>query len=427
MNSNLRCALCVAAWCGSVVLFPLPARAKAPALERSSFVSEVLAANPGVEAARQSVRAAVARVRQAGPLPEPMIDVGVAPLSIASKEARFGYEVSVSQELPWFGKRGLERDAASAEAAAARRDYEGARRDLALTAALLYDDYYVATRALEINGYHAALMRAMRDAASAQLEIGRGSAQDSLRAEAELAHLEHDSFVLASERDVIAAQMNELLHRAPEAPLPPPVATLVALPMPTLPEARLAQEARANRPEIAAAQQRARAEQARAERAQRDAYPGFTLSTSYNSMWDMPEHRWMVGVGFSLPLQLERRAGASDEANAMSAEYTSEAARASDRVATEAFVAARRVREAAHVLELFDQRLLPLARRQVDAARAAFTTSQTSFAELMAAEKSLRDAELERERALADVDRRQAELEHALGRVAGAENPGVSR
>lgn len=427
MSLNWRALVRIAAWCGSTVLCPRLAQAEPAVLERTSFVRCVLAANPSVEAASRGFNAATARVRQAGPLPDPVIDVRVAPLSIGSREARLGYEVSVSQELPWFGKRGLERDAATAEADASRSDLERIRRDLALTAALLYDDYYVAARALEINAHHAELMRAMRDAAAAQLEIGRGSAQDALRAEAELAHLEHDSLVLASERDVIAAQMNELLHRAPETALPAPVATIaVHSDLPESPS-RLEQEARSNRPEVRAAERRVRAEQTKAERAARDAYPSVTFSTSYNSMWDMPEHRWMVGVGMSLPLQTERRAAAADEANAMSAAFASEAARASDRVTTETFVAERRLREAGHVLELFDLRLLPLAHRQVDAARAAFTTSQTALSELISLEKSLRDVELERERAAADVDRRQAELEHAVGRLAGVNGAEIAR
>ncbi len=42
--------------------------------------------------------------------------------------------------------------------------------------------------------------------------------------------MEHDTVVLASRRDVTIAQgMNELLHRDPELPLPPPPE---ALPMP---------------------------------------------------------------------------------------------------------------------------------------------------------------------------------------------------
>ena len=107
-----------------------------------------------------------------------------------------------------------------------KSDYEAARRELALTASLLYDQYFVAARSLEINAQHIELMRAVRSGATAQYESGRGSAQDALQAELELAHMEHDAAVLASQRRLTAARLNELLHRPPEAPLPPPPATL---------------------------------------------------------------------------------------------------------------------------------------------------------------------------------------------------------
>jgi hypothetical protein len=68
------------------------------------------------------------------------------------------------------------------------------------------------------------------------------------------------------------------------------------------------------------------------------------------------------------------------------------------------------------VLHLMDQRLLPVARDQVDAARAAFVASQAPFVAVVDAEKNLRGVELDRQMAVADYDRRRAELDRALGR-----------
>ncbi len=394
-------------------------------LERRAYVRAVLAHNPSIESARQGWRAALARVRQSGGFDDPMLDLGLAPLSIGSSKAPFGYEVGISQRLPWFGKRELESSAAAAEANASKSDFEALRRELALSALILYDQYFIAVRSIEINRQHVELMRAMRDAATAQFRAGRASAQDPLQAEAELAHLEHDAVVLAAQREVTVAQMNELLHRSPELPLPPPVAEL---PLPLLPNASKAPEleadAVAQRSEINAARERARAAQARAERAGREYYPDLTLSTSYNSMWDMPEHRWMVGLGFNLPVQTGRRAGSADEAEALRAGFESDAARLSDAARTQVFVALKRLRESAHVIGLFEQRLLPVAREQIDAARAGFTASQNPFMALVAAERNLRSVELDYQVARAECDRHRAELDRALGRIPGLDGQG---
>ena len=65
----------------------------------------------------------------------------------------------VSQRLPWPGKLSLEETVPRRRRTRQRSDYEAARRELALTASLLYDDYFVDVRSIEINAHHVELMR----------------------------------------------------------------------------------------------------------------------------------------------------------------------------------------------------------------------------------------------------------------------------
>jgi cobalt-zinc-cadmium efflux system outer membrane protein len=399
-----------------------------PVLDRATFVRLVLHRNPSIESARQGWRAAVARVRQTGALEDPTVTLEGAPLSIGSSTARFGYTALISQRLPWPGKLSLDESVARAEAEATKSDFEATRRELALTAALLYDDYFVAVRSLEINAEHIVLMRQLKAGALAQFEAGRGSAQDPLQAEAELTHMEHDAVTLESQRDVATAQMNELLHRNPDLPLPaPPKDVVVTAPPDANSATGLTDEAARRRPEIEAARLRARAEEARAERASRDSYPDLSVSTSYNSMWDTPEHRWMVGLSFNLPIQLGRRAGAVEEANAARARFNSDAVALTDKARTEVAVALKRLEESAHVVHLYEQRLIPVARDQVDAARAGFISSRNDFVAVIGAEKNLRSVELDYQMMRADVDRRRAELDRALGRIPGLDGKEVAQ
>jgi len=306
------------------------------------------------------------------------------------------------------------------EASASACDLDAVRREIAMTALLLYDQYYVALRSLEINARHVQLVQSLQAAATAQFEAGRGSAQDALQAEAELTHLERDAEVLAAERDVVVAQMNELLHRDPGAPLPSAVAELAARkPDGTRDPLQLEQVAIDQRAEISSARRHARAEAVKADLADREYYPSLTVSTSYSSMWDMPAHRWMVGVGVNLPLPTDRRAGMVDEARANRAQYETEVARMSDMARTQVYVALRKLDESQAVLVLFDQRLLPVARLQIDAAQAGFIASRSPFTAVVEAEKNLRGVELDHELARADCDRRHAELDRALGRIPG--------
>jgi outer membrane protein TolC len=406
---------------------PGPETVNGPTLDRPSFVRAVLRKNPSIEAARQGWRAAIARVRASGTFEDPMVDVGIAPLSIGSSEARVGYEVGISQKLPWFGKRDMEASAATAEAEAAKNDFEAMRRELALTAVGLYDEYFVTTRSLEINAEHVQLMTSIRGGAAAQFESGRGAAMDPLQAESELARLERDSAVLAAQRDVVMAQMNELLHRDPSAPLSPPPKELPLPPVPDVRDAKTLDKEAASRPDIMAVRERAQAQQARADRADHEYYPDITLNTSYSSMWDMPEHRWMVGVGFNLPIWTGARGGSEEEALAMRAQFESEANRLEASARTQVYVALKQLAESRQVLRLFEERLLPLARDQIDAARAGFTSSRTPFMAVIEAERNLRNVELDYQMARANCDRRHAELERALGRIPGLDGKASDR
>jgi len=144
-------------------------------------------------------------------------------------------------------------------------------------------------------------------------------------------------------------------------------------------------------------------------------------------MWAMPEMRWMVGVAFNLPVQSGRRDGARDEADASRARFEQQATALGDKTRTEVAVAAARLREARHVVALYGERLIPIARDTIDAARAGFVASRNDFVAVIAAERNLRDVELGYLVARADVDRRSAELDRALGRIPGLHGTEAAR
>lgn len=428
-RSRARCqAPWIAVFLGFVALLGAERRASAlsadndlgvTALEPRDCVRLTLARNPSLEAAQQATLAALARIRQAGSWPEPMVELGVAPLSVVSSRAPVGVELSLSQQFPWFGKRGTEQAAARADAEAMKSDYQVLRRELALTAFGLCIDYFLLTQSLSINAAHRDLLKLLNEHATAQLATGRGSPTDAFAAERELAQLEQEKLTVAAQREVTVAELNELFHRAPELPLPPPPAALQLAKAEELPLSRLQSEAAAQRSELTAGAQRIQAETSREARAAREGYPDIALSTSYNSMWGMPEHRWMMGAVFSVPLSFDKRAGMRDEARARRNEVESDLTRTRDAVRTQVFVSLKQLVAARSNLSLFEARLLPLAQRQLEAARAAFTSSQLPLSAVLEAERNSRRTELEYQTARAECLRREAALARALGRIPG--------
>src|SRR5205085_452952 len=113
--------------------------------------------------------------------------------------------------------------------------------------------------------------------------------------------------------------INGLLHRAPHLALPPAPAQLDLAYAPQGTSEQLQELALTRRPQREAARARIRHGQAKVAVAEREFYPDFEVMASYDSMWDMPEHRWMAGVMVNVPIQRGRRRAAVEAAQAETA------------------------------------------------------------------------------------------------------------
>lgn len=384
-------------------------------LDPRRLIGAVLARNPGLEAARHAARAALSRVPRATALEDPMLSYSTAPLSLVSGH-RMGHAVELSQRLPFPGKLRLAGDLALSEAEGSGHELEALRLELALLASELFADYYLVERSLALNAESAGLLEDLRATLEAQYRAGRGTQQELLGAELGQAELERERLNLETERAVVVARLNGLLHRAPRAPLPPPPEQLAVAPVDAP-----GPEAITGRPEHQAYHARIRGREAAVALAERAFLPDFEVMTAYNSMWDVPEHRWMVGLGINLPLWREAREAGVEEAEAELDRARSELQRVETELQVAVEEAQRLVEDSHRVLELYEARLLPAARAQVDAARATYGAGQLPLAGLLDAERALRGVTLQEESARAELTRRQARLARAAGRLPSLE------
>ncbi|MFM8727548.1 MAG: TolC family protein, partial [Planctomycetaceae bacterium] len=87
-------------------------------LSLETVVAECLRQSSGVQALRKRVDAGVRRVTVAGSLQDPMLELDNWPTAARSPQyasGRMTNELMVSQQVPWFGKRGSQACAAQAE------------------------------------------------------------------------------------------------------------------------------------------------------------------------------------------------------------------------------------------------------------------------------------------------------------------------
>jgi outer membrane protein TolC len=333
----------------------------------------------------------------------------------------FGQRVQVRQKLPWPGKRAVEGDIAVADAEMAHQDLRGVTLELAAVTSDLFDDYALVQQELAVNEHHRMTAEQMKKAVEAQLTAGRGSTQDSLAAEVEIGRMAQERLMLETQRETIVARLDGLLHRAPDAPLPAP-ATAAASTAEPPPLAELL--ARANeRPDSRSAEQRIEGSQARIDGAQRAFYPDFEVMGSYDSMWDMPEHRWMLGVGIEVPLQRGKRDAGLDAARARATQAGAELDRLRDDIKVDVFRARREVVEADAIVASYEQQLVPASRAQVEAALQGFVIGRNDFTAVITAERNARELELASYRARTELSKRLVALDKATGRLPGGGVP----
>jgi cobalt-zinc-cadmium efflux system outer membrane protein len=138
---------------------------------------------------------------------------------------------------------------------------------------------------------------------------------------------------------------------------------------------------------------------------------------SYDSMWDVWQHRWMIGVALEIPLQGGRRRASLAQARAEQAKAMAALASVTDMLAEDRDRTRHEVDDATKALELYEQQLLPTARARVEAALAGFTIGQNAFSIVVMAEHSLRGVELQIEQTRVDLVRRIAAMDRAEGRI----------
>jgi outer membrane protein TolC len=381
-------------------------------------VEQVLARNPTLAEMSAAVRAAEARFPQATALDDPTFTGWVAPLSFGSSKVNDSARLELSQKFPWHGKRELRGDVAHAEAKAAMDEEYDARLRLVEAARSAFADYYLAERALEVNREGLQRLDEFKANAETLYRTGKAPQQDLSQVEVEVGRQTERQLRLKRDRAVAAARLNTLMNRPPDAPLPP--APKEALPIVELPDVTVLREAAlTRRPDLQALGARVAADRAAVALAHKEFYPDVEAMAAYDSFWqaadDQQRLRPQVGVRVNLPVRLDRRRAALAEAEAQLARRQAALARQSNEVAFEVQQAYEQVRESAQSVRLYEDKILPAARRNVKEAQTAYVTSLAPFVTLIESQRGLVEMRERAYQAAAEYQRRLAALDRAAG------------
>ena len=383
------------------------------------LVVAVQARNPSLHAAQAAWSAAAERYPQAVALDDPMFQSMFAPASFSSSSpVQSSYYLGMAQRVPWHGKRDLRGQMAQWEANAMSWDTQEVMLRLASTTRMAFFDYYLVHRELELNTKNVDVMQDFRSTAKSKYEANQVSQQDLSSADLELAKLQQQRLELEQSEQTTIARINTLLHRRPNHPLPqPPQSLSVETP---LPEAVVLRElAHEHRPELSALAARIQSEQNAVALACKEYYPDFEFMARYDAFWTDTQQRPQVGMNMNVPLNRTRRAAAVREAQFRVSKLIAEYSQQQDSVNEEVQIASVRVQANQKTASLFEDRILPAADANLDAARAAYIAGSIDFLRLMDARRQFIEQQIGYQRTLTEYHRSRSDLERALGTQIG--------
>jgi len=387
----------------------------------AGMIDELRQKNPQLQAARAAARMARNQAGVAGNLSAPMVGVDFynAPASSFPDPLKDQMEIDyfAQQEIMFPGKLAAMATAENRRADMLELEAQTLGLRLIRNLKSAYYELYEVDQRLEINRENQVLVRQLQEITRKQYELGMGNQSDVLRAQTELSSLESAAYVLRQERRSMEAELNALLNRSADSPVP--VITVQA-PVPTeFQRSRLLPLAENHQPEIAGA--RSGIAMARAEKGAAfwSFFPDLMVRGMYKDMRAMNEEdSWSLMAGITLPIApwtvpkyvsgYQKSLAGVDQAASQF-----EQARNMVRAALEQSLA--RVEAGQAVVRLNRTTIVPQAEQTLNATLAAYQTGKRDFMTLLDAYRMVWMARENLVMAVKNVLVSLADLEQAVG------------
>jgi len=386
-----------------------------PALQQ--LIEQALEHNPEIKAMQRRFDMMRARIPQAKALDEPMLSVGymgnITPFQVQKGDPSSGRTISISQDLPYPGKRSLRGRVASTNADAEWWAFEQTRRNVVAEVKDAYFDLYFLTKAIGVVTKTKRLLEQFTKIAEVRYSVGKGIQQDVLKAQVEFSKLIEQETMLEQRKQIAEARLNSLLYREPESP--------VGVPDELKPRdfpyglGQLNETAIANYPDLKAQRRKIEGAQYSIQLAKKDFYPDFSVAFTYINRPAMPE-MYGVNIGIKLPVYYAQKqrpalteANASFEAEKRSLENTTTLLMFKIRDKYLAETTARRL------LSLYSTTIVPQSSLSLESAIAGYEVGKIDFLTLLDNLVTLLNYELSYYEQLSNEEKAVAALEPLVG------------
>ncbi|MFZ2269470.1 MAG: TolC family protein [Azonexus sp.] len=401
-----------------LVALPVAAGETLPGASVESLLAAARQGSPELRMARLEAEAARERIEPAGALPDPVLRIELENITkngsqnpSLSPSGVGNTKYTLMQPLPFWGKRDLKRDVASAEAEQAAGRAADNWAEIAGRIKTLYAQYWLTGQALQLNRENSELSRRLEQIAQARYAGGLAAQQDAIRAQLERSTLDAELVGMESEYHHLMVFLNAMLARPGNAPLAEP-ATLRQLPV--LDEATLSARLRAKNPQLAIEAARLGGAEKSRDLAYRNRYPDFVVGVAPMQVQNRVD-AWSLMLEMNLPLQQGTRRSQERESERMLEAAAARQEALGHRLHGELTAALSNLEGARTTERITRHRQLPQAELTFKSALAGYENGKVDFATLLDAQRQIRNARLAVLRAQADQQMRLADIERLLG------------
>ncbi|HEY4491381.1 MAG TPA: TolC family protein, partial [Acidobacteriota bacterium] len=228
--------------------------------------------------------------------PLPFTELGKDPLSSIG--------LMWEQEIPYPGKLKLAGQIAEKEARSVQAEIDVVKWMVIAQLKQAFFEYFRADRSLEILDESLDLLKRFEQIADARYSVGEAIQQDVLRAQVEISILSQRITSLEQERASSAAEINRLLNRPVEAPIPKPAAVTMSSFSETA--EKLQQEYLLRAPMIRSFEAMLQREKLGLDLAKKQYRPDFMTSVEYANSPSFPD-MWEIEFGLRIPIFYKKK------------------------------------------------------------------------------------------------------------------------
>lgn len=388
----------------------------------SDYLAYAAVHNPGLKAAFNRWKAALARIPQVESLPDPRLNYAYFIKEVETRAGPQRQKIGLSQTFPWFGKLSLRGKAAMQTAKAEKENYELAKLKLFYKVKKAYYEYYYLARSIAIIEENLDLLKNIEEIARVSYSANTGSYQDIIKIQVEIAKTDDRRKSLVDLRSPLVAKLNAALNRPERLPLPWPKTVLIE--QVDVSENSLVLQLKKTNPELKAKTFILDREKTGIDIAKKDYFPDITFGLEWidtrdamnAGTRDSGKDPIIAMFSINLPIWYSKYHATVEEAKARRLKVQMEHKERENSLLSDLKMAIYRFRDSERKINLYHQQIIPRIKQSLEVSLKALKVGDGSVLDVIDAQRMLLEFQLFYERAVADREEKLARIEMLVGK-----------